>query len=193
MNKSTLLTLGGIAALVLWIVSTYNGLVTKDEGVKTSWSNVETQYQRRLDLIPNLVNVVKGYATHEKETFEAVIKARAEATQIKLSIDDLSEENLAKMQAAQNSLSGALGRLMAVAENYPDLKANEQFKELQAQLEGTENRIAEARRVYNETAKGYNTDIRVFPGAIVANIFGFKEHPYFKSDEAASKAPSVQF
>ncbi|MCQ2217017.1 MAG: LemA family protein [Paludibacteraceae bacterium] len=193
MNKTTLGVLGIVAALALWVISTYNGLVTKEEGVKTSWANVETQYQRRMDLIPNLVNVVKGYAAHEKETFEAVIKARAEATQIKLSIDDLSEENLAKMQAAQNSLSGALGRLMAVTENYPELKANDQFKELQSQLEGTENGIANARRNYNETAQGYNTDIRVFPGSLVAMIFGLKEHPYFKADEGAQKAPTVQF
>lgn len=193
MNKTTLLVLGGIAAIVMWAIGVYNGLVTKDEGVKTSWANVETQYQRRMDLIPGLVNIVKGYASHEKETFEAVVNARAAATQIKLDMDDLSEENLAKLQAAQNTLSGALGRLMAITENYPELKANEQFKELQAQLEGTENRIAESRRVYNETAKEYNTEIRVFPGAIVANIFGFREHGYFKSDEQASKAPTIQF
>lgn len=191
MNK--LVGIGVIALLAIWAVGFYNTLVNLDEGTNTAWSNVETQYQRRMDLIPNLVNTVKGYATHEKETLEGVIKARAEATQIKLSIDDLSEENLAKLQAAQNSLSGALSRLMAVAENYPDLKASEQFKELQAQLEGTENRIAEARRVYNETAKNYNTKIRQFPGNILANIFGFNAHAYFKADEAASKAPSVQF
>ncbi|MBP5455486.1 MAG: LemA family protein [Paludibacteraceae bacterium] len=193
MNKTALIVIGGLVALVFWAIGVYNGLVTKDEGVKTAWSNVETQYQRRMDLIPNLVNTVKGYAAHEKETFEAVIKARAEATQIKLDIDDLSEENLAKMQAAQSTLSGALGRLMAISENYPELKANEQFRELQAQLEGTENRITEARRVYNETAKEYNTDLRVFPGSLVANIFGMKSHPYFKSDEKASQAPTVQF
>ncbi|MCQ2217018.1 MAG: LemA family protein [Paludibacteraceae bacterium] len=191
MNKSTLIVLGVLAAAVLWVISTYNGLVDKEEKVKTAWANVESQYQRRSDLIPNLVTVVKGYATHEKETFEAVVKARAEATQIKLSMDDLNDEKLAQLEAAQNTLGGALGRLMAISENYPDLKANEQFLELQAQLTGTENRIAFVRSEYNKITKEYDTEIRLFPTSLIANLFGFKEYSYFKSDEGASSAPSV--
>lgn len=180
-----------LAALVLWGVKTYNKLVSLDEGVNSSWSQVENVYQRRADLIPNLVATVKGYAEHESSTLEAVVEARAKATQTNIS--DLSEEGIKNFQAAQGSLSSALSRLMAVIENYPDLKASENFKDLQAQLEGTENRIAEARRSFNETAKGYNTAVRRFPANIIASIGGFEAKGYFTAEEGAAKAPKVEF
>lgn len=180
-----------LAAAVLWGVKTYNKLVALDEGVNSSWSQVENVYQRRADLIPNLVSTVKGYAEHESSTLEAVVEARAKATQT--NINDLSEEGIKNFQAAQGSLSSALSRLMAVVENYPDLKANENFKDLQAQLEGTENRIAEARRAFNETAKGYNTSVRRFPANIIAKMSGFETKGYFTAEEGASKAPKVEF
>ncbi len=182
-----------LAALVLWGVKTYNGMVTEEEGVKTAWSQVENVYQRRADLIPNLVATVKGYAKHESETLEGVIAARAKATQVTVDAENLTDEQIAKFQETQGELSSALGRLMAVAEAYPDLKANENFKDLQAQLEGTENRIATERRAYNETAKEYNTDIRRFPGNIIASIFGFQAKGYFQAEDGADKAPTVQF
>ena len=182
-----------LAALVLWGVKTYNGMVTEEEGVKTAWSQVENVYQRRADLIPNLVATVKGYAKHESETLEGVIAARAKATQVTVDAENLTDEQIAKFQVTQGELSSALGRLMAVAEAYPDLKANENFKDLQAQLEGTENRIATERRAYNETAKEYNTDIRRFPGNIIASIFGFQAKGYFQAEDGADKAPTVQF
>ena len=168
-------------------------MVTLDEHVSTSWSNVESQYQRRSDLIPNLVATVKGYASHEKGTLESVISARAEATQTKIDISNATPEQLANFQKAQSSLSSALSRLMAVSEAYPDLKANENFKELQAQLEGTENRITVARKEFNSAARSYNTEIRQFPGSIVANVFGFTTRAYFEAEEGAEKSPDVQF
>jgi len=182
-----------LAALVLWGVKTYNGMVTEEEGVKTAWSQVENVYQRRADLIPNLVATVKGYAKHESETLEGVIAARAKATQVTVDAENLTDEQIAKFQETQGELSSALGRLMAVAEAYPDLKANENFRDLQAQLEGTENRIAVERKAYNQTARDYNTAIRVFPKNIIASIFGFTAKGYFEAQEGAQTAPTVEF
>ena len=171
----------------------YNDLVEEQEEVNQAWSEVENQYQRRMDLIPNLVNTVKGYAAHEENTLTEVITARSNASSITIQADDLNEENFARFQAAQDELSRGLGRLMAVAEAYPDLKANQNFQELQAQLEGTENRIAVARRNYNEEAADYNAEIRKFPTLIYAGWFGFEKKPYFQSATGADKAPTVQF
>ncbi len=173
--------------------TTYNGLVNKDEAVKTAWSNVETQYQRRADLIPNLVNTVKGYAAHESQTLESVTAARANATSINLSVDELTPERMAEFQQAQSQLQSALGRLIAVSERYPDLKANQNFMELQAQLEGTENRIAVARKDFNEVARTYNVSVRRFPSNVVAGMFGFEQKPYFDALEGAETAPVVNF
>jgi LemA protein len=171
----------------------YNDLVEEQEEVNQAWSEVENQYQRRMDLIPNLVNTVKGYAAHEENTLTEVITARSNASSITIQADDLNEENFARFQAAQDELSRGLGRLMAVAEAYPDLKANQNFQELQAQLEGTENRIAVARRNYNEEAADYNAEIRKFPTLIYAGWFGFEKKPYFQAATGADKAPTVQF
>ncbi len=171
----------------------YNDLVEEQEEVNQAWSEVENQYQRRMDLIPNLVNTVKGYAAHEENTLTEVITARSNASSITIQADDLNEENFARFQAAQDELSRGLGRLMAVAEAYPDLKANQNFRELQAQLEGTENRIAVARRKYNEEAADYNAEIRKFPTLIYAGWFGFEKKPYFQAATGADKAPTVQF
>ena len=187
------IALGVLVLAAIWGFSTYNGLVTKDEAVTTAWSNVETQYQRRADLIPNLVNTVKGYAAHESETLESVIAARSAATSINLTADELTPEKIAEYQAAQQQVRSALGRLIAIAENYPDLKANQNFLELQAQLEGTENRIAVARKEFNEIAQTYNVAVRRFPANLVASIFGFEKKAYFEADEAAAQAPVVQF
>lgn len=182
-----------IAVIAIYFTSTYNSMVAQEEAVSTAWSNVENQYQRRSDLIPNLVNTVKGYATHEKETFDAVVSARAKATQTTVSIDDLTPEKMQAYQRAQGEVGSALSRLLAVTENYPELKANENFKELQAQLEGTENRISVERRKFNKTVRGYNTAIRKFPRNIVAGMFGFEKHPYFEAEEGSEKAPEVKF
>ena len=171
----------------------YNDLVEEQEEVNQAWSELENQYQRRMDLIPNLVNTVKGYAAHEENTLTEVITARSNASSITIQADDLNEENFARFQAAQDELSRGLGRLMAVAESYPDLKANQNFRELQAQLEGTENRIAVARRNYNEEAADYNAEIRKFPTLIYAGWFGFEKKPYFQAATGADKAPTVQF
>lgn len=171
----------------------YNSLVDKQQTVDQAWAEVETQYQRRADLIPNLVNTVKGYAAHESSTFEAVTKARTEATSIHIDAENLTEENLAKYQQAQNDLSAGLGRLIAVSEAYPDLKANENFRDLQTQLEGTENRIATARKRYTEAVKEYNTSIKKFPTLIYAGWFGFEPKPQFTASEGADKAPEVSF
>lgn len=182
-----------IAILFLWGMGGYNGLVNSQENVKSQWGNVENQYQRRADLIPNLVETVKGYAAHEKSTFEEVISARAKATQITVDPTNLTPEKLQEFQAAQGQLSSALGRLIAVAENYPDLKANQNFLELQAQLEGTENRISVERNKFNEMAKEYDVAIRRFPKNIIAGIFNFNNIPYFAAEKGAEKAPSVKF
>ena len=171
----------------------YNSLVEKQQGVEEAWAQVENQYQRRADLIPNLVNTVKGYSTHEEETLTKVVEARAKATSITLDAKDLTEENLARYQQAQNELSGALKSLLAVTEAYPDLKANENFLNLQAQLEGTENRIATERKRYTESVREYNTAIKKFPTTIYAGWFGFDEKPQSKAEAGAEKAPEVKF
>ena len=193
MKKGTIIILAVVAIIVIWAISGYNGLVSMDENVSGQWSNVETQYQRRADLIPNLVNTVKGYAAHEKETLEGVIAARSQATQIKVDPTDLTPEKLAEYQKAQGQLATALGKLLAITENYPDLKANQNFLELQAQLEGTENRINVARKNFNDSAKAYNTAIRRFPKNILAGMFGFDKRAYFEAAEGAEQAPQVQF
>lgn len=185
--------IAALAALVIWGISTYNGLVNDQQEVEKAWANVETQYQRRADLIDNLVNTVKGYAKHERETFEAVTNARTSVGSIKIDAENLDEEQLKKFQNAQNELSGALKSLIAVSENYPELKANENFLQLQSQLEGTENRIATVREDFNKVAKEYNTKIKQFPKNIFAGIFGFKEKPYFAAQAGAENAPKVSF
>ncbi len=182
-----------VAMLSLSSCSTYNNMVTLDEAIKTSWSNVETQYQRRADLIPNLVSTVKGYASHEQSTLQAVVDARAKATSINLTMDDITPERMAEYQKAQSAVTSALGRLIAVSENYPELKANQNFLELQAQLEGTENRITVARKEFNQTTQAYNVAVRRFPANIVAMIFGFDQKPYYEADETAATAPKVEF
>jgi LemA protein len=193
MKKGWIVIVVILAALALWGVTAYNGFVKREEAVKQAWAQVENQYQRRADLIPNLVNTVKGYAAHESSTLEGVIAARARATQVTVDPTNLTPEAIAQYQAAQGQVTSALGRLMAVAENYPDLKANQNFLELQAQLEGTENRIAVERQRFNETVQGFNTSLRRFPGNIFAGMFGFKAHGYFEATEGAATAPTVQF
>jgi LemA protein len=193
MKKNTIIAIAAVAVIGVWLAAGYNKLVTADEEVDTAWSQVENVYQRRADLIPNLVNTVKGYATHESETLEGVVNARAKATQVTVNADDLTPEQLQNFNQAQGELSNALGRLLAVTEAYPDLKANQNFRDLQAQLEGTENRIATERMRFNEAAKGYNTMIRKFPRNIIASIFGFEKKAYFEAQEGADKAPAVQF
>lgn len=193
MKKSTIILLAVVAVIVIWAISGYNSMVRLDETVSNEWSNVETQYQRRADLIPNLVSTVKGYAGHEKETLEGVIAARSKATQITVDAENLTPEKLAEFQKAQGDVTSALGKLLAITENYPELKANQNFLELQAQLEGTENRITAARSKFNGVAKQYNTKIRVFPGSVLAGLFGFEKRPYFEAQEGAENAPKVEF
>lgn len=193
-NNKTWIIVGVVAvALLLWGISGYNSLVNMDEDVQNKWSNVETQYQRRSDLIPNLVNTVKGYASHEKSTLEAVMQARSQATQIKIDPANCTPEQLASYQKAQGDVTTALGKLLAITENYPELKANQNFLELQSQLEGTENRITVARKDFNDCAKVYNTAIRKFPKNILAGICGFDKRNYFEAQEGADKAPKVEF
>ena len=185
--------IGVVAVVAIFFYATYNGFVNREEGLKSAWSNVETQYQRRADLIPNLVSTVKGYAAHETQTLNEVTEARARATSINLSADDLTPERLQQFQQAQAQVRSALGRLIAVSESYPDLKANRNFLELQAQLEGTENRIAVARKDFNAVAQRYNVSVRRFPANLVARMFGFGQKPYFESAEGAAAAPQVTF
>ena len=192
-NLGWIIPVGILVLVVLWAIGGYNGMVKMDEQVQNSWANVETQYQRRADLIPNLVSTVKGYAKHEQQTLEEVVKARSEATQLKVDAENLTPEKLAAFQKAQSGVSSALGRLLAVAENYPDLKANQNFLELQSQLEGTENRITVARKDFNDTAKSYNQAIRQFPKNILAGIFGFEKKSYFEAEAGSEKAPKVEF
>lgn len=173
--------------------SGYNNMVNMRETVQAQWANVENQYQRRADLIPNLVNTVKGYASHESNTLEAATEARSRATQTRIDFDQLDEQSLSRYNAAQGELSSALGRLLAISENYPDLKASQNFRDLQVQLEGTENRIATERRKFNEAAQNYNRYIRQFPRNIFASMFGFKPTPYFQAAEGSDRAPQVQF
>lgn len=196
MKKSTI-TLFVIGAIVIllagWVTIQYNGMVANDEAVTTAWAGVESQYQRRSDLIPNLVNTVKGYAAHEKETLEGVVEARAKATQVAVNADNLTPERFAQFQKAQGELSAALGRLMRITENYPQLRANENFSALQAQLEGTENRINESRLRFNEAVQKYNLSIRRFPGNIFASLFGFEKRDKFEAADGTEQAPEVKF
>lgn len=192
-NKGLIITIVVIALVALWGISSYNGLVSMDENVSNSWANVETQYQRRSDLIPNLVNTVKGYAKHESETLESVMQARSQATQVKIDPSNCTPQQLAAYQKAQGDVTTALSKLLAITENYPDLKANQNFLELQSQLEGTENRINVARKDFNDTAKKYNTSLRSFPRNIIASMFGFEKRAYFEAEAGAEKAPKVEF
>lgn len=194
MKSKSLLIVAGIAIiLIIWGVSVYNWLVKSEVNVEQEWSNVETQYQRRSDLIGNLVATVKGYAEHEKTTLNEVIAARTAATQTKIDSKDLTPEKLQQFQETQGELSSALGRLLVTVERYPDLKANQNFLELQAQLEGTENRIQVARQRYNEVSAEFNKKIRVFPTNIPAGLFGFSQKPFFEADKEAKQAPKVEF
>ena len=192
-NKKTGILIGIVVVLILMLVNVYNNMVTQEEAVNTSWSQVENQYQRRNDLIPNLVNTVKAYTEHEKGTLESVINARSQATKATIDPSNLTEEAMKKFQDSQNQLGNALSRLMMVVERYPDLKANQNFSELQAQLEGTENRISVERKRFNETAKKYNTYLRKFPNNMLSGIFGFYTKAYFAAEEGSEKAPEVKF
>ncbi len=201
-NKKLLIGCGGVALVAIiigvilffWGQKTYNNLVVLDEGIKSAWSQVENQYQRRYDLIPNLVNTVKGVANFEKETYIAVAEARAKVGQINITPELMNDPAaFQQFQLAQDNLSGALSRLLVAVENYPELKANENFLQLQAQLEGTENRISVERKKFNETVQGYNTTIRQFPGNIIAGFFGFVQKEYFKAMAGAENAPKVEF
>lgn len=190
----TLLVIAGIVIIAfLWVQKSYNRMVLQEEQVTTAWSQVENVYQRRADLIPNLVATVKGYASHEKETLEGVISARAKATQTTIDPTNMTAQSMANFQQAQGALSQALSKLMVVVERYPDLKANQNFLELQAQLEGTENRITVERQKFNETARIYNTTIRQFPKNMLAGMFGFERKEYFEANEGAESAPVVEF
>lgn len=182
-----------VLALFFWVKNSYNGLVKSDEQVKAAWSQVENVYQRRADLIPNLVATVKGYAAHESSTLESVVEARSKATQATVDPDRLDAGEIARFQEAQGELTQALGRLVMLRESYPDLKANQNFMELQAQLEGTENRISTERMKFNETARSYNTMVRSFPKNIIASMFGFETKGYFEAAEGTETAPKVEF
>ncbi len=197
MKKGLLITIGVIVVVVFILyrlfAGSYNNMVTKEEQVTGAWSQVENVYQRRADLIPNLVNTVKGYADFEQETLQGVIEARSKATGVNVNADDLSPEKIQQFQQAQQGLSSALSRLMVVVERYPDLKANQNFIKLQDQLEGTENRIAVERRRFNEVTQEYNTYIRKFPQTMLAGMYGFEKKGYFEADQGANQAPEVSF
>jgi LemA protein len=196
-KKGVLIGLGVVLLAVLmaygWVKGTYNGFVLAQEQVGQAWADVESTYQRRADLIPNLVETVKGYASHEKEVLTGVTEARSRVGQVTLKAEGLTPEAIRRFQEAQQGLSGALSRLLVVAERYPDLKANQSFLDLQTQLEGTENRINVARSRFNEAARAYNTRIRSFPGNLLAGTFGFSPKPYFEAEAGAEKAPKVKF
>ena len=196
MKKKTIILIAVAAVLIgsfAWVKNVYNKLVSADENAQSMWSQVENVYQRRADLIPNLVATVKGYAAHESETLESVVAARAKATQITIDPSSLTSEAVAEFNEAQGELSTALGRLLLIQENYPELKANENFRDLQAQLEGTENRIATERMKFNQAVKDYNTSIRKFPDNIIASVFGFEKKGYFEAQAGAETAPKVEF
>ena len=196
MKKGTIVglsVLGFFVIIFLWGMGQYNGMVTADEVVTKTWANVESQYQRRSDLIPNLVSTVKGYAVHEQSTLNAVVEARAKATQTTIDPTNMTAESLAKYQAAQSQVGSSLNRLLVTVEQYPNLKANQNFLELQAQLEGTENRISVERQRFNEAAQGFNVLIRKFPKNVIAGMFGFEKKVYFEAEEGAAKAPEVKF
>ena len=192
-NKSLWIVLGIVAVVLIWGISAYNGLVSKEERVSSAWANVETVYQRRADLIPNLVNTVKGYAAHESQTLMEVTEARAKSTAISVDPSTATPEQMEAWMRAQSEVGSALGRLIAISENYPDLKANQNFLELQKQLEGTENRISTERRKYNEEVRNYNVKLRRFPTNIIAGMFGFEKRVMFESQEGAEVAPVVEF
>lgn len=192
-RKSVIYLLALIISVPLLSSCGYNTMVKMDEGVTSQWANVENVYQRRMDLIPNLVNTVKGYADFEQQTLTQVVEARAKATQVTIDPTNLTEANMQQFQQAQAELGGALSRLLMTVESYPELKANENFLELQAQLEGTENRIAVERRKFNESVQSYNSYIRGFPRVIYAGWFGFEKRGYFEADQGANKAPTVDF
>jgi LemA protein len=200
MKKGCLISLiiGGflalvILSLVLWGTKVYNGMVTMNEGVTSQWGNVETQYQRRSDLIPNFVNTVKGAANFEQSTLTQVIEARAKATSVTIDPSKMTAENMQQFQQAQGQVTSALGRLMVVMEQYPELKATQNFRDLQVELEGTENRISVERRKFNEVAQAYNTYIKRFPQSMIAGMSGFQSKPYFEAQQGAEKAPEVKF
>lgn len=195
MKKKTgiIILLAAIGLVIIWLISSYNRLVRGDEACSQQWSKVESQYQRRMDLIPNLVSTVKGYASHEKETLLQVIEARNQASKAKVDPNTLSEKEIADFQTTQDNLTGALNRLMVVVERYPDLKANENFLQLQTQLEGTENRIAVERQRFADVVNVYNKQIRSFPTNLVAGMFGFEKKAYFAAQSGAENAPSVVF
>ncbi|MCQ2223690.1 MAG: LemA family protein [Bacteroidaceae bacterium] len=193
MTNKNWIILGAIAVIAMWAISTYNGLVNKEETVNQAWGDVEAAYQRRMDLIPQLVNTVKGYASHEENTLKEVTEMRTKATQMTISIDSLTEESMERYQKMQEELQGSLSRLMAITEAYPDLKANENFLTLQSQLEGSENRINEVRKAFNAVVQEYNVAVRRFPASILSGIFGFDKKPMFKAQEGADKAPEVKF
>ncbi len=193
MSKTSIALITVAIVIFGWFFFAYNSLVSKDEAVTAEWQNVETTYQRRADLIPNLVNTVKGYAKHESETLQEVVEARAKATSITIDPSKVTPEQFAKYQEAQNGVSGALGKLLAVAEAYPDLKASQNFIELQAQLEGTENRIAVARKNYNDKTKEFNAAIRRIPNNIIASIAGLSSRSYFEANDGAEKPVEVNF
>lgn len=192
MKKGIIVIIGLLVLLVVWGLGIYNGLVSKQESVEKAVGNVQTAYQKRADLIPNLVATVKNYAEYEAGTLTAVVEARAKATSVTLDASNLTEESLKTFQAAQDQMSSALSRLLVTVEQYPDLKANQNYLDLQSQLEGCENSIANARREFNETAREYNTAVRRFPASIIAGMFGFDKKPYFEASEAAQQAPDVK-
>lgn len=192
-NKSLWVILGIVAVVLFWGVSTYNGLVSRDESVSSAWANVETVYQRRADLIPNLVNTVKGYAAHESKTLMEVTEARAKSTAITIDPSTATPAQMEAWMQAQGEVGSALGRLIAISENYPELKANQNFLELQKQLEGTENRISTERRKYNEVVRNYNAKIRRFPTNLIAGMFGFEKRVMFEAQDGAEAAPVVEF
>ena len=191
MKKGVIILIAIVALVAIWGVGAYNGLVSKQEGVETAVGNVQTAYQQRADLIPNLVATVKNYAEYEAKTLEAVVEARAKATATTLDANNLTEENIKAFQAAQDQMSNALSRLLVTVEQYPDLKANQNYLDLQSQLESCENAIATARKQFNETARDYNTAVRRFPANLIAGLFGFDKKPYFEASEAAQEAPNV--
>ena len=193
MNKTLIGVIAAVVVIALWASSAYNGMVKEQEKATTALANVQSTYQRRADLIPNLVETVKGYAAHEKQTLEDVVAARSKATSITLDPSNMTPEKLKEFQQAQGELGSALGRLIAIQENYPDLKANENFRDLQVQLEGTENRINEARNKFNTAVQEYNTLVRSFPKNIVAGLFGFDKMTKFEAEAGAQKAPEVKF
>lgn len=191
MSKKNIIIIALVAIVGIWVFSSYNGLVGQEENVENAWAKVEAQYQRRLDLIPNIYNSAKKYIELESDALERIVAARSRATQVTIDLTNATPEQLEEFQRAQGEVSQALGRLLAITENYPDLKTNEGFNDLRVELEGTENRIAVARNEFNDAARNFNVSVRRFPGNIIASFFGFEKKPYFKADEGAEKAPVI--